>query len=920
MKLKLFCILLLSSISSYALAQVVNSADIYGTVRGYENNGVKEYLSSVPGATVQLTFGADSLFTTTNMDGIFLFKNLSPQKVHLKLFLLGKKTIEGDYEIEAGRNAFYFIMEDAAAQIDAAKIEAEAELSRKVADTTVYNVRLLNSLEGESARALLEQLPGFKINDAGITVDGQPVIRTYVNGVLIFGDHPVTAVDALKASEVAQVNVYDELSPEDRHRGLTHARKQRVLDIKTLEDIVSLTDAVLLAEAGADEVVSPRGQGLGAVAFWSEMANASAMAGWDNLSSPLQEMDRYSQSTPLELARKAQNHSQPLNTYSESLTAKVDFAKYWKDRSWGNSVKGSYSFGRNYLKTAENALTQYYRTAESPEMAYYDTVSSVNTTSRHLFRLFADLHDTPLKAFHLDAFGSIDTKSQSSVDIEKLVSGQTRLRNESAGSKNFNRELTVRSGWANNDRERFRPSVDLETQFTRERLASWKVDTMATSYLRCRLSTDGGGNGMNVNATARLSYVAFNNERHSLSINGQYRFSYRDIARRQMTIDSLDILNPQISPGSTFDFTWKDIAHNLSLDGFYSTSKLNISAGLSLADATVLGEDRFPEAIPTDKHYFAILPYLSLVYGNLNFKLATSNQLPALEQLRGYVSDANPLVLTAGNPLLKMSYSVDGQLHWTQPLKEHNGRLMLSLDGKCEFNPIVSGSRYFASETVLPEYFGYTAPAGAILYNFANAPTPAWSVNAAATYSGVFCSRKLIAQYGLLGAFKGIPQYVGEDIVAFKDMHLNLSALLRYTPSKKLKINFSPAVTYLHSSNSLGQNLAEAVNIVAPLSFDYNYLKHGFARITNRFGYNHYISGLGNDIATDYLSVTLGWKFLKNSLSVSISANDLLNASTKYMTTATAQYFSQRWTPASGRYYLLSVLYEFRKPSIPNHR
>ena len=93
----------------------------------------------------------------------------------------------------------------------------------------------------------------------------------------------------------------------------------------------------------------------------------------------------------------------------------------------------------------------------------------------------------------------------------------------------------------------------------------------------------------------------------------------------------------------------------------------------------------------------------------------------------------------------------------------------------------------------------------------------------------------------------------------------------------------------------------------------YNFLKHGFAELHNRFGYSHYISGSGKDITTDFLSATLGWRFLKNSLSVSITGNDLLNASTSYTTESTAQYFRENWMPNYGRYFLLSVIYEFRK-------
>lgn len=54
------------------------------------------------------------------------------------------------------------------------------------------------------------------MTDNSVSVDGVKVSRTYVNGILVFGDNPMNAVNALKADEVTQVKVYDEQSAIDR--------------------------------------------------------------------------------------------------------------------------------------------------------------------------------------------------------------------------------------------------------------------------------------------------------------------------------------------------------------------------------------------------------------------------------------------------------------------------------------------------------------------------------------------------------------------------------------------------------------------------------------------------------------------------------------------------------------------------------
>lgn len=893
-------------------AQSSGKADIYGIVRENVDNGFRLISRELPGATVQLVTSTDTLYTTTNIKGVFLFKDITPQKVHLKLFMLGKSAIEGEYEIESGRNAFYFTMDDAKEQLKSAKVTAESELSSHIADTTVYNVKLLKTLESESARALLEQLPGFSVSNDRISIDGQEVKRTYVNGVLVFGDHPVTAVDAIKADEVTQVNVYDELSPEDKRRGLIQGKKERVIDIKTKTKIVSLTDAVILAEGGADQDGQLRYQGLGAAAFWSEMFTASAMAAYDNLSGSLHE-DAYKSLVPMELAKTAQVHSVPRNSISENITTSLEFEKYWKDRAYGNKLKGSYTYGRKHLKTASNALTQYYPTNDNPEMSYYDTTSSVGVTNRHKFIIHADLHDTPLKSISLFATGTIDDDTQTDRNIERIVSDKIRLRQESAQNKRGNQNIALHAGWTDNDIKTIIPAIDLTAEYSRENRASWIVDTMATSYNRRRLTTEGCGNGLRMDAVARLSYKAFNDDKHSLLINGRYDFRYRNITKKQMSIDSLDVTNPIISIGSTFDYTWKDIDNSFTLSASYATGKFAIDGGLSLTDEIVLGDDRFPKVAPINKHYFSVLPRVVLKYDNFNFQVSTQAITPAQEQIRCYINDTNPMVLTAGNPLLKKSYMVDGQLIWTLPLKTNGGRVMLNASGNCLFNSIVSHSTYFKSDTVLPEYFDYMAPAGSILYSFANSSIPAWTIRASASYWGLLLHKKLLASPRISGSFERRPQYVGNDVLGVNDTHLSMSAQLRYSPSRKLRITLNPSLLYWKSYNDLQQTLSESLNTTASLMIRYSFLKHGFADLHNRFGYSHYISGSGKDITSNFLSATIGWRFLKNSLSVSITGNDLLNASTNYTTETTAQYFREKWTPNYGRYFLLSVVYEFRK-------
>ena len=256
-------------------------AEIYGNVRGtYSVFGYDyEVENELFNVNVMLTFQngskRDTAYTMTDRRGVFIFKKIEPQTIELTLSHVGKKTITGKYTIEAGRNAFYFTMENVPEKIEEASVTAEVPLMKKIADTTVYNTAAVTTMDDESLRAVLEQLPGFKVGKDEIRVGGEPVKRAYVNGVLIFGDNPVTAIDALRADEVTQVKVYDELSAVDRRRGRKHARKEKVLDVVTKEHLLALSEAGVTLSGGADETGQLRYSGVGAVAYHSEMLQLS---------------------------------------------------------------------------------------------------------------------------------------------------------------------------------------------------------------------------------------------------------------------------------------------------------------------------------------------------------------------------------------------------------------------------------------------------------------------------------------------------------------------------------------------------------------------------------------------------------------------------------------------------------------------
>ena len=120
-------------------------------------------------------------------------------------------------------------------------------------DTLVFHADAVRRMRGDFAIDLIAQMPGAEISDLGIKVGGKDVRRAYVNGVLVFGRDPMDAMRNLAAEEVIAMNIYDEDSLGINELELQAHQKERVINIKTKNPIVDVTDIQVLLSGGADK-------------------------------------------------------------------------------------------------------------------------------------------------------------------------------------------------------------------------------------------------------------------------------------------------------------------------------------------------------------------------------------------------------------------------------------------------------------------------------------------------------------------------------------------------------------------------------------------------------------------------------------------------------------------------------------------
>lgn len=875
------------------------------------------------GCVIQLFYEKDgqldSLYTTSSpSDGRFFFRNIPVQRVILRLQCLGYETQSGVYDLGPGDNAFLLTMKEKTEELQEAKVVAEVPLMTRLRDTTIFNTRAIKSMSGDGLKDVLEQIPGFSISDAGIFVNGVKVSRTYVNGLLVFGDEAMNAVNALKADEVTQVKVYDEQSAIDKHRGRMNSRKERVLNVITKEKFLSLAQLGVAAGGGLDCAPQGRYAAAASAAYDSQMLNASVEVRADNIGSDHNNV--YSPSNVDSYISLAGRN--PLKEYTRQEQAVAFFSKHWKNRSFGNSLRSLYSFDHVYTRSSSTALTEYFMTETSPAMMQLDSLLNTNSSLMHSLGLSLDLLDTPLKSFSISLGGSYAKSSLRNEDVSfktiGLLSSYDRHESSATNGRSWSLDGSVK--WTNNDVVKWRPEVKVEAKFGRNTNLSWAVDTLETSFLKRQLSSNGFGNSTSIDSRAGVSVNLVNNKVRTFDLGLFATANYMLQRCRQMALDEWDVPDPVTDLANSYDYTRNDLTAAAIAEFDYSSAKeVNIRGSVSINDRMLLNDEFFPVDFSKRKNFIYPEYNMDVKVRDWNMESSLKALSPSIEQISNRVCDTNPLVLTGGNPNLGQSYLFNTGISYHPEIKSLKGGTVHSLtlrpSASVTANPIVRRVMHFDKDTILDGWDGYEARAGSALYTYSNASRPSWNTGVTGEYSVSLRYSIYNLRFTMSSNYSQSSQFSGDDQIWIGDWINRLNVAFMYNPSRKLRIIERPGVGYLQSNDNRGANLSSRFvftnSLVTYWDIILNRLK--FECKYDFAGYD-YVSGLGRNHYSHTLSAELKLRLLKDySLNLSLQALDVLNSGSIYTSSVSASYMMQTWNPTYGRYFMLNISYVFRK-------
>jgi len=201
---------------------------------------VKDSLDqTVIGATVTLTSSADTLKTSTNEDGIFIFKNVKSWVFKVQVTSLGhvRKVISGKYNDATARITLDpIILKNDEKVLSEVIVNGTPSIVYKT-DTVEYRASDYVVRKGATVDELLQKMEGVQVgNDGSVTVNGTAVAKARLNGKDIYGGDVATAVQNLPAEIVDKIQMVDDYGNTAARTGVKDGDPTKVLNITTRQD------------------------------------------------------------------------------------------------------------------------------------------------------------------------------------------------------------------------------------------------------------------------------------------------------------------------------------------------------------------------------------------------------------------------------------------------------------------------------------------------------------------------------------------------------------------------------------------------------------------------------------------------------------------------------------------------------------
>jgi len=906
MKLKHLFVIIALLLSAGAFAQTGRS------VKGMVADSTK---TTIPGATVTLYTGTDSLMTTTNMDGIYTFPSVKVNQFSLQATSIGYEGVRRRITLDNANTVVFLkpvVLKQSSTMLNGVTIKDVIPVKIKE-DTVDFNTAAYPVRSEAMVEDVVKKLPGAYVDANGnITFQGKTVSKVRVNGKDFFGGDVRTATQNIPANAISSIQMINDYGDQANLTGIKSGEPETVMNITVRPGMAKSVFGQLTAGDGGDAIPQVDGtkdqdryQLQGNYFRFNDGQQIALLGNLNNTNTSL-----------FNFGRPGSN-----NTPTSGITTTRTAGFNYRD-SWGKkiTVYGSYSFSDNTVFTKSNTIQDNLSLTNPTTQTQGNTETDRNVNHRFTFNM----------EYKIDSIDYLKiSPSFSYAGVHANSYGSSLLKSDSTAISDYNYNTYSTSSAPSFGvnvlyNHRFTPqgrnfSINLGSGSSQSNSYNNPVYTYintkptapADQFITTNSRTDTVG--------ASVSYIEPLSKKSFLEAKWIYHYGYTTADKTTDTLTSGG--GQQYYPMLSNDYHFTLVTNRYGLSYRFIDKKYNYTIGI-IAQPTSLNGYSPTDSATTRRNTFYVTPDAHFVYNfsrsqTFSANYSGSTNTPAFSELQPVTDFSNALYPVTGNPNLKPEFDRTFSLRYNN-FDFASGNVFF---GNLSFTQ--TDDKIVANTITYPhDYAPDTRFSNTIATQYMNA-SGYYSASGFYVFHKPWDNRKYnLFLIGNASYSNNISYITNVDSTSYAfNTQKNIAKTLSLTQEAHFRVDITdvidaePYVKYTinTSSNSLNEpGINDNFRTFIPGITGKNYfwkdwtLSYDYSK-TLYYGYK----GASNP---NILNTYVERRFLKNNMaSIRLAVNDVFNQNTGYTNTINGNYSTQSNVNRLGRYYMVSFIWRFRK-------
>jgi hypothetical protein len=908
-------VFLLISVKSYAQT----GRDVHGTL-------VDSTKQTLPGSTVKILLGTDSVTTITDSKGAFLFPSVKAKQFSLVMQSIGYQSVKRHFVLDSTNNPVFLrpiILKASTTMLNTVVISDVLPIKIKE-DTVEFNAAAYKVRDGAPVEDMIKKIPGADVDAQGnVTFQGKSVTKVRVNGKEFFGGDLKTATQNLPADAVQNVQMVNDYGDQANLTGIKTGEPETILNINIKPSRNHGYFGQASAGTGQDaipQIDGTKDQSRYLAQFnlfnFSGNQQVAVLGNLNNTNTSL-----FNFGGPGGGGGGRGGGGPPgSNNITNGITTARSLGFNYRD-SWGKkiTVYGSYSFSDNTVNTISSTIQNNISLTNPTTNTQKSNETDGKINHRFTFNMeyrpdtlnyfkispsysYAGLHTTQNGTNLLVAdtstlsdynFNSASHSSAPNYGINVLYNHRFN-----GHGRNFSVNIGVGSAVSNQYQNpiyqyvRGNPNAPLDQFIT----TNSRTDTVGIS----------------------LSYIEPIAKHSYIELNYNYKHSYTTADKETDTLAANNDINPYALLSNNYNFTF--ITNRFGLNYRFIEKKYNYVLGVTAQPSLLEGNSLV--SAPTSISTFNFSPNAHFIYNfsrtqSLSVNYSGSSNMPTYSELQPVTDFSSALYPVTGNPDLKPEYNNTFSLRYNK-FNFESGNVFFS-----NLSFVQTDNKIVANTITYPRiYTPDTRLAGTIATDYLNT-TGYYSASAFYVFAKPWEKRKYNLFFiGNLSYNNNISYITNVDPTTYdmttekniaKTLVLSQGVRFRIDITDVVDAQFSTTYSVNSSQNSIPQpgiqdnfrswvlGLNGKNYVWKDWTYSYDYTKtlyYGYKGATNPNVFNTYVER----------------RFLKgNMATLSFSVFDVFNQNTGFTSTQNGSYITQTNANRLGRYYLLTFTYRFQK-------